>query len=216
MSRICANCLAESTSHLRCSRCLNVHYCNSKCQEIHWERHKTQCKEDAEKRKLFEPIVNEEYHSWRKLNHPGLAFFAHAVGGIEIGPDLVIGMLLEYKKENPIESRFQIVSYEKFPSEHLVAQRVISEAADHNPLIKDKIMANFAVTCPDFGCGDAFRAAAIMQPEGGDTEIPPQSAECIVQAVNEGKLAFSSKEQRISNAVFPWSDVAKYPTPQQV
>ena len=221
---MCANCQTESSTLSRCSRCDNVHYCNTECQQAHWEQHKIKCKEVAELKKMFEPIVDGAYQSWKKHNNSALSHFARVLGGADVGKNLVIAILLEYKNENPIESRFQIVRYEKLPFDHPVAQRVTSEAADHNPLTKDKIVANFAVTCPDFGIGNGFRATGIMHsgdgaillPSDSNTSESLKSAERIVQAINEGILGCSRKEQRLNDAIFPWGNTTKYPSPPEV
>ena len=43
----CAVCGAESGQLLRCSRCMNVKYCSSKCQKEDWKIHKLVCKKTS-------------------------------------------------------------------------------------------------------------------------------------------------------------------------
>ena len=180
----------------------------------------------AERSKQFDPMVDEAYQSWRQHNHGGLSYFAHILGGTEIGNDLVIAIQLEYKKENPIESRFQIVTYEKLSFDHPTAQLAISMAAEQQPLSIDKFAAILVVSCPSFCTGNGIRVTAIMQSEEGSTlslssagetdTVKAAKMERLIQAINEGELTFSKKEQRLSAANFPWGDMEKYPAPKPV
>lgn len=55
---MCAMCekvedLTQTSPLAKCSRCQSVRYCNAKCQKRHWrKKHKLECKELAEQRKL--------------------------------------------------------------------------------------------------------------------------------------------------------------------
>lgn len=42
--RQCAQCGAQNDNLKKCSKCLNVHYCNKICQKTHWVQHKLECK----------------------------------------------------------------------------------------------------------------------------------------------------------------------------
>jgi len=42
----CAACGQSSVTIKRCGRCRNALYCNTKCQEMHWVKHKISCVTD--------------------------------------------------------------------------------------------------------------------------------------------------------------------------
>jgi MYND finger len=99
----CGNCLKKSENMQRCSKCENVRYCNSVCQEAHWKTHKLVCKD------IKLSTVESDYRVWREI--ASLPFFMNCI--IEersTSDNIVVLLLLEYAPENKPERRFQIKS----------------------------------------------------------------------------------------------------------
>ena len=65
--RICYVCAKKG--HKKCSRCLQVYYCSAMCQQLHWERHSTECKPAESSLREYLAIAVPDYRCfWQYQN----------------------------------------------------------------------------------------------------------------------------------------------------
>jgi MYND finger len=202
----CANCGNQGSDLLRCSRCNNVHYCNKECQKTHWKTHKPICNDYVDNLKRANAAdVDEVYRKWKDRNNAALLKLAVSIEPriADKKADHFIMIKLEYKPENPIETKFQIISYklmslrdaksEILPVNPVVFSGLADGMKQALQALDDQLLCTIMFLCDGFG--RAIRVAPMPIPIGATPSMLAGMGErdtaFLVSTINRGLLAMS-------------------------